>query len=295
MDFKRIILSAIIVAALATSCGTTNENIDDAVVEPIITTETEVTTSVTEVTTTSITTTVMSTETDITTVSETDSITETEIVTDAPTSEAPASEAPVSEVKVENNNTVSETESPVVQQVEEYLVYKPSTYYAHRSTCRWNSGDAYKCDNFSGLETRICSECNPDVGEHIEYVAPEPVIPSSDGMTYVGGFKATYYPATAYYSGVCGGSGRTLMGYGDYGDGIKGSVACRSVYEMYGYNYNGRTTVYIDFPSPYDNCDGLYYVDDCCAYYGVVDVFVWDSWSCPFGNAGVVYGLDIYI
>lgn len=178
---------------------------------------------------------------------------------------------------------VTETEAVVT---EEYVVYKPSTKYAHRSTCRWNKDDAYRCDDFSDLETRICTECNPDIGDHIEYQAPTNTN-DKDSMSYVGSFTATYYPETAYYPGVCGGSGRTLRGYGDYNDGIRGSIASRSLWSTYGYDRNGRTTVYLEFPS-YPEMDGVYFLDDCSAYCGIIDVFVWSEWACPFGQAGVI-------
>ena len=55
----------------------------------------------------------------------------------------------------------------------EYLVYKPSTHYIHRSTCRWNSGDAYKVDCTTELVARLCDECNPEISDYIEYVEPE--------------------------------------------------------------------------------------------------------------------------
>ena len=201
----------------------------------------------------------------------TTTVTETAVVTTAETTQA-----------------VTETEAAVI---EEYVVYKPSTKYAHRSTCRWNSGDAYRCDDFSQLETRICTECNPDIGDHIEYQTPTV---DSDDKTYLGNFYMTYYPETAYYPGVCGGSGRTLRGYGDYSDGIRGSVACRTIQESYGYNRNGRTTVYLEFPS-YPCMNGNYWVDDCCGAYGTIDVFVWSEWACPFGYDGTTWaGCWIY-
>lgn len=188
----------------------------------------------------------------------------------------------VTTTTTEAETTTAETTAKV-EDNQPYLVYKPSTKYAHRSTCRWNKDDAYKCDDFSQLETRICSECKPEIGDHIEYQAP--TVDSGD-KTYLGNFHMTYYPETAYYPGVCGGSGRTLRGYGDYSDGIRGSVACRTIQESYGYDRNGRTTVYLEFPS-YPCMNGNYWVDDCCGAYGTIDVFVWSDWTCPFGYDGV--------
>jgi len=200
---------------------------------------------------------------------------------ETPTSQAVTTTATETAVvtTAETTPTVTETEAIVT---EEYVVYKPSTKYAHRSTCRWNKDDAYRCDDFSDLETRICTECNPEIGDHIEYQAP--TVDSGDKI-YLGNFYMTYYPETAYYPGVCGGSGRTLRGYGDYNDGIRGSVACRTIQESYGYDRNGRTTVYLEFPS-YPCMNGNYWVDDCCGAYGTIDVFVWSSSACPFGYEG---------
>lgn len=189
----------------------------------------------------------------------------------------------------ENTTTATETtEAVTTENNEPYLVYKPSTKYAHRSTCRWNKDDAYRCDDFSDLETRICTECNPEIGDHIEYQTPTVGNTNKDNMSYVGNFKMTYYPETHYYPGVCGGSGRTLRGYGDYSDGIRGSVASRSLYEMYGYERNGRTTIYLEFSS-YPEMNGWYFLDDYCAHYGVIDVFVFSEYACPFGYDGITW------
>lgn len=70
------------------------------------------------------------------------------------------------------------TTKPVVTEcvttipVEEYVVYKPSTYYIHRNTCHWNSDDAYKISDTNGIEARKCTECNPDIEIVNEYIPP---------------------------------------------------------------------------------------------------------------------------
>lgn len=251
-----------------------------------ITTTTDIiTTNITTSDTTAVTTTSAITSADTTTETATETtVTEVPQEEQKPETNAPETEAP----KQEEPQPEPEPEPVKVEPVEEFLVYKPSTYYIHRSTCRWNKDDAYRVDSVEGLEARLCTECNPECGGFTEYVAPVEETPSSDGLTYVDYFgRVTYYPATAYYDGVCGGSGRTLLGYGDYGNGIRGSIASRSLYEAYGYSRNGRTTVYLEFPG-YESMNGWYYLDDCCAYYGVIDVFVWSGYSCPFYNAGVI-------
>ena len=192
----------------------------------------------------------------------------------------------------ENNQSVEEPQEEPAP-IEEYLVYKPSSYYIHNNTCRWNKDDAYRVDDVTGLEARLCTECNPVCEGYTEYIPPEPVKPDKNNMTYLGCYTGTYYPATAYYDGVCGGSTRTLLGYGDYGDNIRGSIASRSLQEAYGYKRNGRTTVYLEFPE-FPEMNGYYYVDDCSAYYGIIDVFVWSDATCPFGVKGKT-PIDCYI
>lgn len=208
-----------------------------------------------------------------------------ETPTTAVTTTATETETTIVTTAIETTPTVTETEAVMT---EEYLVYKPSTKYAHRSTCRWNKDDAYRCDDFSDLETRICTECNPEIGAHLEYQTPTVGNANKDDMIYVGNFKMTYYPETHYYPGVCGGSTRTLLGYGNYDNNIRGSVASRSLYEMYGYNRNGRTTIYLEFSS-YPEMNGWYFLDDYCAHYGVIDVFVFSEYACPFGYDGVTW------
>lgn len=60
---------------------------------------------------------------------------------------------------------------PVVQ-VEPYLVYKPSTHYIHRNTCRYNSNDAYRIDTCEGLTARLCNECSPEASGFELYEEP---------------------------------------------------------------------------------------------------------------------------
>lgn len=257
--------------------------------------------AVTEVTTTNVTT---ETTTGVTTSCTTSCTTEitTENTTEVTT--IPVTERVIEAVETQaeivvNNDTPPENNQPVEEPqeepapVEEYLVYKPSSYYIHKNTCRWNKDDVYRVDDVTGLEARLCTECNPVCEGYTEYIPPEPVKPDKDNMTYLGCYSGTYYPATAYYDGVCGGSTRTLLGYGDYGDNIRGSIASRSLQEAYGYNRNGRTTVYLEFPE-FPEMDGLFFVDDCSANYGIIDVFVWSSSACPFGVKGKT-PIDCYI
>lgn len=58
--------------------------------------------------------------------------------------------------------------------IEEYIIYKPSTHYIHKNNCHWsNIGEVIKIENTEGIEARKCSECNPDMEIIVEYIEPE--------------------------------------------------------------------------------------------------------------------------
>lgn len=251
--------------------------------------EPEVTTAITTPVTTLVSTTTENTTTVNTTIETTTEITTeettTEIVTDAPVIEVvPETEAPKAEEVVETE-PIAEVQPVETEKQEEYLIYKESTHYIHKNTCRWNKGDAYRVDDVTGLEARLCGECNPQCEGYVEYSEPTP---STDNMTYVKHFtRGTYY---CYGCEKYGGSGRYLYdcSYGN-GNGIKGSIASSYLYSNYGYNYNGqRTTVYLEV-NGYPELSGLYFVDDSDAgNWNVIDFFyIYDS-NCPFANQGVV-------
>lgn len=107
--------------------------------------------------------------------------------------------------------------------------------------------------------------------------------------------RGTYY-SVGSESQAYGGSGRGLFSCTtDSSVEIKGSIACRFIYENYGYNYNGkRTVVYLEIPQ-YPNMDGRYYVDDCCASSDTIDFFYLNVNDCPFQYQGVLTGISCYI
>jgi len=75
-------------------------------------------------------------------------------------------------------DTYEEDDTPV----EEYIVYKPSTKYVHRSTCRWTDSSCYEIDSTEGIESRKCTECDPDieiVEQYVEPVTTQPVTNTS--------------------------------------------------------------------------------------------------------------------
>lgn len=225
----------------------------------------------------------------------------TEPVTEAPVTEpvtnAVEEKQPETQAIIEDEKPAEEVKpepQPEPEPVEEFLVYKPSTYYIHKNTCRWNSGDAYRVDDVTGLEARLCTECCPVCDGYTEYIPPVEETPSSDGMTYVKHFtRGTYY---CYGCEKYGGSGRYLYdcSYGN-GNGIKGSIASSYIYSNYGYNYNGeRTKVYIEVAG-YPSMSGFYYCDDSDAgNWNVIDFFYIYGSNCPFQNQGVVE-VDVWI
>lgn len=110
-------------------------------------------------------------------------------------------------------------------------------------------------------------------------------------LTYLGNFRGTYYRGEV--NPCRGGSGRTLISCASGSGNIKGSVACKYIYSHYGYNVNGRTTVYIESDN-YPTLNGWYYVDDCCASYSVVDFYYPNYSECPFRIDGNI-SIRLYI
>lgn len=81
---------------------------------------------------------------------------------------------------VEEVTTV--TTEPIVEEEDntgEYIVYKPSTHYVHRSTCHWFNSECVPITSTEGLEARICTECNPDIEIVTQYQEPQPVANNS--------------------------------------------------------------------------------------------------------------------
>ena len=144
--------------------------------------------AVTEVTTTNVTT---ETTTGVTTSCTTEITTEntTEVTTIPVTEQATETVETQAEIVV-NNDAPPENNQPVEEPqeepapVEEYLVYKPSSYYIHKNTCRWNKDDAYRVDDVTGLEARLCTECNPVCEGYTEYIPPEPKVPTISDYDY---------------------------------------------------------------------------------------------------------------
>lgn len=171
-----ITFAAIFLLALSANAVEAPETLD--VVETTMPTTTSCSATITSRMTTS--TTSCTTTTMLTTITEVSTEVNTEIVLDDP-------EPIVKEERHEELWSEPVTEPIPVEPIEEYVVYKPSSYYIHRNTCHWNSDDAYRIDNTEGIEARRCSECNPDMEIINEYVVPEPeytYTPISDSDRY---------------------------------------------------------------------------------------------------------------
>lgn len=85
--------------------------------------------------------------------------------------------------------TVTETEA-----TPEYIVYKPSTKYVHRSTCRWNNADAYPITDTNDILARYCTECNADIEIKNLYIPPEPVTEVIEVVEVVQETETEYNP-----------------------------------------------------------------------------------------------------
>ena len=103
---------------------------------------------------------------------------------------------------------------------------------------------------------------------------------------YLGVFRGTYYHGD--YAPCKGGSQRWLKSCYVSDDLIRGSVACRAVYERYGYSLNGEPTVVKLKCSSHPEINGLYTVDDCCASLSVMDFYFEDYSRCPWQFDGVI-------
>ena len=117
---------------------------------------------VTEVTTTVPTTTIVTTATTVTSTTTTT----TETTTTTSLSTLTSTEATTTTVETAAPVTTAEVTEAATEPAEpqrEYIVYKPSTHYIHKSTCHWVDATCYEIENTENIECRKCSECNPNI------------------------------------------------------------------------------------------------------------------------------------
>lgn len=141
--------------------------------------------------TTSSTSTTASTTATTTTTTESTTTTEMTTTTTTETTTTETEKTTEAETTTEVATTVEEVVEEPTEPACEYVVYKPSTHYIHRSTCRWFNSECYEIEDTEGLECRRCSECNPEMEIVTEYVAPtpqqpttQPVVTNNDGSYY---------------------------------------------------------------------------------------------------------------
>lgn len=156
---------------IAGSDSKTAHGVDLPVQAAVVTTLPETTSTVTTGTTTTTSFTSTSTTSTITSTSTTTSETTTTVV-------AEDSAAPV-----ETPAEPTEAATQPAESQREYVVFKPSTHYIHKSTCRWVDSTCYEITDTKEIECRKCSECNPEIEIINNYVEPTPVVANNTGIT----------------------------------------------------------------------------------------------------------------
>ena len=75
---------------------------------------------------------------------------------------------------------INSRKKPTIEDsTDKYIVFKPSTHYIHRSTCRWCDNSCQKITDTKNIQARLCTECNPD----IEVVNPYIVVTTAPKKT----------------------------------------------------------------------------------------------------------------
>lgn len=86
------------------------------------------------------------------------------------------------------SNTTTTTNTTVATTTttpREYIVYKPSTHYVHKNTCRWFDSTCKEITSTEGLECRKCTECNADIEIINEYVPTQTTTTTTTTQTTV--------------------------------------------------------------------------------------------------------------
>ena len=177
------------------------------------------------------------------------------------------------------STTTLETTTPTIVSVSTTTISLTSTNSTSNTTIKTTNSTTSKTTTKESTTTQTSTSSSADTN-----------------IVEVGTFKLTYYiPGSNQSSeGLRGGSGRKLIDCST-GTDVKGSVACKTVFDKYGYSYNGkRTMIYLEVPDML--ClNGYYYVDDCCARNGVIDIYYSRKSNCPFKDIGVIRGAGCYL
>lgn len=85
-----------------------------------------------------------------------------------------------------NDCEESKDDKDDIDVIDEYIVFKPSTHYVHKSTCRWFDDSCYEISTTDGIEARLCNECNPDIEIISEYVVTNTTESSNNNNGIIG-------------------------------------------------------------------------------------------------------------
>lgn len=175
------IATAVLASAVVICCATphiagsdskTAHGVDFPVKAAVVTTLPETTATVTTGTTTT---------TSFTSTSTTSTITSTFTTTSETTTTTVVTEESAAPVETPAEPTEAATQPAETQR--EYVVFKPSTHYIHKSTCHWVDSTCYEITDTKEIECRKCSECNPQIEIINNYVEPTPVVANNTGIT----------------------------------------------------------------------------------------------------------------
>lgn len=119
--------------------------------------------------------------TSFTSTSTTSTITSTSTTTSETTITTVVAEGSAAPVETPAEPTEAATQPAESQR--EYVVFKPSTHYIHKSTCHWVDSTCYEITDTKEIECRKCSECNPQIEIINNYVEPTPVVANNTGIT----------------------------------------------------------------------------------------------------------------
>lgn len=172
-----VLVSAVVICfATPHIAGTDSKSahgVDLPVQAAVITTLPETTTTVTTGTTTT---------TSLTSTSTTSTITSTSTTTSETTTTTVVTEEPAAPVETPAEPTEAATQPAEPQR--EYVVFKPSTHYIHKSTCHWVDNTCYEITDTKEIECRKCSECKPNLDVINEYVQPVSNVTTSGVSEY---------------------------------------------------------------------------------------------------------------
>ena len=132
------------------------------------------------------------------------------------------------------SKTEKKAKTTTTKKEKEYLVYKPSTHYVHKSTCEWVNDECYKIDSTEGLQVRLCEDCNPKIDVVEEYVEPVATYAAPQIDTYVEEYVAETTPAATSVVTEAPKSTEAAADNSGYVDDYSRQLLAEIVYHEYG-------------------------------------------------------------